>query len=108
MSKCGKTCLDAGRPLLQYRCTVASPGIEGKGKGHSTHLYSTDVGYFTMVSKPLVSLNDDGDNEVEECAWVPATQNWGQPSTNKILLSALGYQEQGSALVNRRSLVSLC
>jgi hypothetical protein len=31
-----------------------------------------------MVSKPLVSLNDDqaeddkaGDNEVEKCAWVP-------------------------------------
>ena len=54
-----------------------------------------------MVSKLLVSLNDEpaeddkaGDNEVEECAWVPgevsfrlprnfgqpkATQNWGQP-----------------------------
>ena len=83
-----------------------------------------------MVSKPFVSLNDEpaeddkaGDNEVEECAWVPggvnfrlarnfgqakATQYWGQPLTNKILWSVLSFHELGSALVNRRSLVSLC
>ena len=70
-----------------------------------------------MGSKALVSLNDEpaeddkaGDNEVEECAWVPgevsfrlprnfgqpkATQNWGQPLTNKILWSAFSYHELG-------------
>jgi hypothetical protein len=69
-----------------------------------------------MVSNP-------GDNEAEGCAWVTgegsfripekfgqpkATQKWGQPLTNKILWSALSYHELGSALVNRRRLVSLC
>jgi hypothetical protein len=78
-----------------------------------------------MVSKLLVSLNDEpdeddkaGDNKVGECAWVPgevsfrlivisrnfgqpkATQNGGQTLTNKTLRSALSYHELGSALVN--------
>ena len=32
MSKCEETFLNAGRPVLQYKCTVASQGIEGKSK----------------------------------------------------------------------------
>ena len=74
------------------------------------------------MSKPFVSLNDEqaeddkaGDNAVEECACVQKEvsfslpRNFGQPFTNKILWSALSYHKLGgSALVNRRSLVSLC
>jgi hypothetical protein len=54
--------------------------------------------------KMHLKVDKAGDNEAEECAWVPAkvsfrlprnfgphkaTQNWGQPLTNKILWSAL-------------------
>ena len=68
------------------------------------------VGLFTMVSKPVACQNDepaedDEAGEMEDCGRFQ--EKFGQPLTIKILWSALSKYEQGSELVNIKSLVGL-